>query len=416
MVNLGKNIRLHRIKKGWTQEELAAGLISVSYLSKIENNLLTASPDIIDELFLRLEIQDTTVNEIELNNQIKSWYQIIVNRDLDNSSLIYHELSNTIKKSNSFYSVSFYNLISIRYFLAIADLKAAEKIFIELCAVEKEFTSELLFLFHKFKGTYEYLNNNFEEAYSSYKQAESLLNSSLMSFERADVFYSIGLVTTRLLKPYLAIYYTNQALELFRGQYLLHRCSDCHLLLGVLFQRMKEYDDAVSHYQWASKLAKEVNYHSLFVFIEHNMGFLYFKKGEFTKSLQHYERSLELGGNESSKLHTLICIMKICFEQNFEEQLRTWVTAAEPFIDDITSNDSDLLHEYIIFKHLAEQEYESFINYSIKVALPYFKKHFLYENSSYYSALLAEHFKENRKYKQSSFYFEYCKKILNKHK
>ncbi|QUG43129.1 helix-turn-helix transcriptional regulator [Psychrobacillus sp. INOP01] len=412
-MNFGKVIKFHRVKKGLTQEELVTGLISISYLSKIENGLSKVSPDIIEEIFLRLGIQHTIVNEIELNEEIKSWYQLIINNNLEKSKEVYYELIK-IKNSSSFYTNSLFSLVSIRYFLTLGKLDEAKKIINELSGVKKEFSNELLFYFYKFKGTFEYLNNNFAEAYNSYKQAESLFDSTILPLERADVFYSLGMVTTQLLKPYLAIYYTKQALELFRDQYVLHRCSDCHLLLGILFIRSKEYDEAASHYQWASKLAKEVNHQSLFGIIEHNIGYLYYIQGQYTTALQYYERSVNIKGTESSKLNTIICIMKIYYKQNNEEKLISWLAAGEPYISYVSSKDSVLFHEYQIFRHLARKEYEDFIYYTTKVALPFFEKQGSYPNSSYYSGLIAEYFKEKRKYKQSSYYFEYCKKILNK--
>ena len=414
IISSGKNIKLHRIKKGWTQEDLATGLISVSYLSKIENEHLTASPDIIEELCLKLGIPNTTVNEIELNVGIQSWYQKIVERDLTQSIEMYNELFTLIKENCSFYTSTFFSIISIRYFLMIGRLDVAKDVINELATFEKEFSNDLLFYYHKFKGTYEYLNNNFEKAYQSYKQTESLIDSTIDTFERADVFYSIGLITTKLLKPYLAVYYTNQALELFRSHYILNKCSECHLLLGISFQSLKEYDEALAHYQWANKLAKEVNYHSLLGIIEHNIGFTYYIQGQDTTALKHYERSLEIKENTSSKLNTIICIIKILYKQSNIEKLQNWLATVQTDLPNISLTNKELFHEYKIFNYLSLGEEANFIYYTSKIAIPYFEKNSSYINLSYYSSLLAEYFKAQRKYKQSSFYFEYCKEVLNK--
>ncbi|GEL05503.1 helix-turn-helix transcriptional regulator [Rummeliibacillus stabekisii] len=415
MMTAGKNIKFNRIKKGWTQEELASGIISISYLSKIENEQLTASPEIIDILCQKLGIQDSTLQDKNLNEEIKSWYQLIINRNPRKSKEIHSELLIKMKKCNSFYTNALFNLISIRYYLISGQLEEAKKLIKTLSMIEKELTNDLLFFFYKFRGNFEYLNNNYEAAYSSFKYAESLFDSSVSNFEQADVYYSLGLITFELQRMNMAISYTSQALELFRGWYILHRCCDCHLLLGILYQRIKEYDDAKSHYQWASKLAQEVNYQYLYSLAEHNFGYLHYIKNEYTIALHHFENSLKLKENKISKLKTIICIIKIFYKQNNEEQLSNWIAEAHRCLENHTSPKSKSLSlEYKIFKYLAKKDYDNFICFTTKTALPYFEENKDYQNSIYYSNILAEYFKEKRLYKKSSFYFEYCKNMIYK--
>lgn len=56
-MEIGPYIKLHRIKQEMTQAELAEGIVSSAYLSKIENEKTEASPSVISLLCTRLGIQ-----------------------------------------------------------------------------------------------------------------------------------------------------------------------------------------------------------------------------------------------------------------------------------------------------------------------------------------------------------------------
>lgn len=54
---IGKRLKYSRINLGMTQEKLAKGIISVSYLSKIENGKVEPTEEIIDLLTERLGLE-----------------------------------------------------------------------------------------------------------------------------------------------------------------------------------------------------------------------------------------------------------------------------------------------------------------------------------------------------------------------
>ncbi|NQD67585.1 helix-turn-helix transcriptional regulator, partial [Bacillus haikouensis] len=64
-MNIGSKIRFHRQKRNLTQEELSKGIISVSYLSKLENNQVTPSDDIIQLICKRLGVSSLQNDEQE---------------------------------------------------------------------------------------------------------------------------------------------------------------------------------------------------------------------------------------------------------------------------------------------------------------------------------------------------------------
>ncbi|UOK59254.1 helix-turn-helix domain-containing protein [Bacillus sp. OVS6] len=82
-MEIGSRIRFYRIQQNKTQEELSRGIISTSYLSKIENNQTTASIEVLDYLCNRLDINLIEEEEIPLMKSLFDWYHDIVHRKHD---------------------------------------------------------------------------------------------------------------------------------------------------------------------------------------------------------------------------------------------------------------------------------------------------------------------------------------------
>src|SRR5699024_11309844 len=76
-MEIGALIKMTRINKGMTQEELAEGIASMSYLSKIENEHATASSEVINMLCTRLGIQLDKRNDETIDETLQTWYGML---------------------------------------------------------------------------------------------------------------------------------------------------------------------------------------------------------------------------------------------------------------------------------------------------------------------------------------------------
>lgn len=75
----GQQIRLLRTKQKIKQLELAQGICSVSYLSKVENDTILPSEDIKRLLLDRLGINsDIDSNEQNILSELEQWNQTII--------------------------------------------------------------------------------------------------------------------------------------------------------------------------------------------------------------------------------------------------------------------------------------------------------------------------------------------------
>ncbi len=70
-MKLGSVIKYYRIKKQWTQTELAKDICSISHLSKIENDSYDGNVETIDLLLQKLGVS-VTLEEEKYNNLRKT--------------------------------------------------------------------------------------------------------------------------------------------------------------------------------------------------------------------------------------------------------------------------------------------------------------------------------------------------------
>ena len=76
VIEIGSFIKLQRTKREMTLKDLAEGIVSVSYLSKIENLKTQASYDIIQLLCNRLGIQLDHLDETTIKEKCEQWYSM----------------------------------------------------------------------------------------------------------------------------------------------------------------------------------------------------------------------------------------------------------------------------------------------------------------------------------------------------
>ncbi len=77
-MNIGEKLYYYRNKIGLTQEQLAHGICSVSYLSKIENNKCDASPEVLELLVGKLGIpleEESQEKLAEINRLLEEWFE-----------------------------------------------------------------------------------------------------------------------------------------------------------------------------------------------------------------------------------------------------------------------------------------------------------------------------------------------------
>ncbi|RBP02488.1 helix-turn-helix domain-containing protein [Rossellomorea aquimaris] len=323
-MQLGEKIYYHRVKKGITQSELCRGICSISYLSKIENNKIEASSEVIELLFSRLGIEgdSSQLSSSELRRLLNEWYAVMKERDSRKASDLWNELSSLVEKADDPLILCLFNLYSSRYYMLQKDLVKAKECLKEAENMEKLFSEELNYYYHSFHGLLKYLEGHLEDALEEYKKAERC--SGIANIIEPEFVYQLSIVNSRLGKNLQSILSAQTALTEFDKNANYERSVDCHILIGICYIRIGDYDNAEHHLTNALNAIRILPDSTILKSrIYHNLALLHSKKKHHMKALEFLFNSLEL--DNKLYLHRVYLIAKQYYELENLSQAQYWI-------------------------------------------------------------------------------------------
>ncbi|WP_223700920.1 helix-turn-helix transcriptional regulator [Sutcliffiella deserti] len=415
-MDIGSKLKFFRIQRNLKQDDLARGIISVSYLSKIENNLTSPSEEVLKLLCERLGVSLIERNDETVLNELMSWYKLMMTSNSVEIKKRYEELSMSIQSVNT-RTYMYFVLFELRYFLYLNDLERSKLQIEKLQQFHDILDVEMNYYFEKFFAIYTYRLNNYTGALEHLKSAERLLqrNTIFESSEEADLFYLFGLTYSQTTKVPISITYTSKALNIFQASYDLKRSAECQVLLGICYRRIGEFDRSEESYLLAQKLSESLNNTYLQALIFHNLGKLYSMQSLHKQAIEEFEKSYYLKEDRSleSRLNSIYCLIIEYDYLKDSGQCRKWLDTGRTLI-----NESKELLEYeyyfSIFEYLLSDNFEELDVQFQEAFLPYFQEQELNEPIIKYSERLALYFESCYKYKKASFYYSLCYQELKK--
>ncbi|MCM3617119.1 helix-turn-helix transcriptional regulator [Sutcliffiella horikoshii] len=415
-MDIGSKIKFFRIQKGLKQEDLARGIISVSYLSKIENNLTAPSEEVLRLLCERLEVSLIEQQDDTFLQELTAWYKLMTTTESEEIKRRYDLLSGKISSLNT-KTYMYFVLFDLRYQLYLKNMEQSRSLIDKLQQFVDIFDIQMHYYFQKFYAIYEYRLNNFVHALEHLKIAEKLLqrNSNFEKSEEADLYYLFGLTYSQSLKEPLSITYTTKALHEFQAIYDFKRSAECQVLLGICYRRIGEYDRAEESYLLAQKLSESLHNIYLQSLIYHNLGKLYSIQGKQMEAIKEYEKSYYLKREDKplSKLTSIYCILLEYDKMGEIAECRKWLHIGQSLLEN--PEDSIEYHYYFsIHESILDKDYERFDQIFQEEALPYFLSKDLKEPLIIYAERLAQYFESTYKYKKASYYYALGYKELKK--
>lgn len=425
-LKIGDRLKFASIKREWTQEEVAEGIISVSYLSKIENNQVTPSEEVLRLLCQRLGIENIFSDSMhEQAEQIMSWYKTITDKNAREAIEMYEKMKTMVERFEDAEVNAYFLLVEMRYYLFTKNIDAAESSLIKIRELYNTFDHKMKYYYYKFIGLLYYCKEKYEEALEHYKKAEQLYQfQSFPKWEEADLYYLLALAYSQLWKILSCMNYVQHALTIYQSDYNLRRSAECHILLGICHRRYGELDKAIECYSLAQKAARMVNDIEILGIIEHNLGYLKSMKREHRDAIQHYENSLIYKRNAplADRFITLFSLIKEYYaSQNYRKALANVEESLQLLKEHshtIPTYYEYYLHftvyQYLLSDDVSCQTFETFMKNEV---LPYFQKHKKYEEVARYAEYLASYYERCHKYKLASKYYkmsyEFLKNIIN---
>ncbi|CAG9621789.1 helix-turn-helix transcriptional regulator [Sutcliffiella rhizosphaerae] len=415
-MDIGSKIKFFRIQKNLKQDELAKGIISVSYLSKIENNQTSPSEEVLKLLCERLDVSLIEQQDDLIFQEIMDWYKLMVSNKKEEIEYKYEELSKRIQSANT-KTYMYFVLFELRYHLYFRNTNQAKVLIEKLEQFMDIFDIQMHYYFQKFYSIYEYRLTNFVQALKHLKTAEKLLqrNSNFEKSEEADLYYMFGLTYSQLMIVPLSITYTTKALHEFQATYEFKRSAECQILLGISYRRIGEYDRSEESYLLAQKVSESLNNTYLKSLIHHNLGKLYSIQGLHTEAIIQFKNSYELKDENKPlrKLNSIYCILLEYDKLGEVAQCKKWLQVGKQILE---HHQGALEYQYYFSMHesILAGDFERFDEIFQEQAMPYFLEKEHQEPLILYAERLAQYFEKTFKYKKASQYYSICYREIKK--
>lgn len=295
----GSLIKQHRKFKNLTLEELARGICSVSYLSKIEHNTINASDEIYRLLGERLNIKLTDINQEfdeDIYKDLLEWHEAIQYRDLSLMKEYQTKNKESLKNNHNIELTNLYRVILARHTLKINDKAIPDEMIKELDNIYTNSTKEFQFFYHKTIGVHCLLIMELRQALHHFHQADKLMKK--VPNEDTENYFHLTLVYSQVHSAVESNYYAHKALDGYVQALDYDRIVDTYMIIAINYQTLNIYTLAEEYYL---KLLKISKYHLKSLEkrrIYHNLGFIYANQEKYTEALEALEKAYSIDTEE----------------------------------------------------------------------------------------------------------------------
>lgn len=412
----GQQIKFLRTKRKIKQLELAQGICSVSYLSKVENDTIVPSDEIKNHLLERLGVHpDIDGTERKISNDLENWNQTIIRNEVQKADEMYEHIQSYISPFLKKEYLIKLNLYSIHYFVLKKDFdKAAEEIN-EAKENALSFSMEEKYYFQRYLGKFYYYQYQFKDALHHLLECEKVLPQNLVNVnDKAELYYSISMSASNMDHFHLSISYSQKALESFQVSYNLKRCVDIHILLGIANSRVANIPEALSNFKTAEYLSKSNGITNTYYSIMNNLGQLYAIIGDSDKAFEYYiecYQNLDNYPNEY-RAETIICIVELYFKLNQLDDVREWIQTGLGFVEQKLEDPTEYTAIFNLFMHLCNNDIELIEEKMKSQLVDYFKKKQRLFMLSHILKIIADYELNKLNYKNAAYYYDLSREFL----
>lgn len=410
MKNLGHVIKLERIKKNMKQITLAKGICTPSYLSKIENNSIVPSQEVVNLLLARLEItisKDSNLDDESYLEYIRNiYFEAIMYK---NRSLTLEKLEEILAEQYLFNDVTnyyTYQLMVFRLSLIVYDLKPEEGDLVpSLTEMSSNFDDYQSFLFHANVGIYYSLKADYASSLDYLEKANEYFQKiTTDKWEEADFYYLMAHSYYVHQRWVIAVEYIQKSLEFFKNGFYNNRVVECYLILSAAQNKSHKTEEAVENLILAKRIATQLNLSEHLHTITHNLGTFSSTKEDHEKAISYFKESLEMRTDNNQKKNPIFSLIKEYSKLGQPQEVVKWASQGLEYIQsELDDSLTNFYHHFSVYKS-RNSGFEDFEKITIS-AIQFFKEIKDYRYAQKYSLFLAEYFKADTKYKKAAKYY-----------
>lgn len=280
----GLLIRKRRQEREWSQAALCNGICAVSYLSKIEQGKAESSPEVLNLLFRRLDIQ--WQEDPAFCREATEWFEEYYDRLFSGEDLqdMTREL---LLREKTYRSSPFFLDWLLLSWTATGQAQEEAEEFISAMDTRQQ-------------SLYLCLKGRFQDLLRITDRSYFLLQVGKHAYWRGDYSYAVACF--------------QQGTERAAREGSLPVMMLCRLFLGNCYSNLNQLDQTREHYGAASRMARSLGKRALLVEIAYNQATTELQMGLTQEALHHL---LEYPWNEALYFHKLA----ICYERLGQKEL-----------------------------------------------------------------------------------------------
>ncbi|WP_194841360.1 helix-turn-helix domain-containing protein [Salinibacillus xinjiangensis] len=401
----GKLIKYYRTRKGMTQKDLASGICSVSYLSKIENETIEPSSDVLELLSERLNISlDSQEESVETRQRILDWYTFIKDKDFEKASEEYDYLKDVCLASGSQEIKNLFFIFEFGYLNVFqSNNKKLTFHYQQLEDMMDLFNNESLYYFYKFKSMYQYNKNDLLGALKSLQNAEEIY-PNLDQYD-LSLYYNLSVFYRRTYQLYKSLIYAEKSLQDAQNAIDYEMITNSQILISVNHIGVGEYQLAEKDLLKLKKQKKYLKPHTIAT-IFHNLGYIYYQWNHLEKAIEHLMIAVDNYKKNEDKVDSIYLLCLVYYTKKDISQLRKSLSSGQSLSEAINSQ-KFVFKFYILENKLNKTTLdEGFIMKMEKEIIPFFTNSGEHNEIMRHLKLLGDIYYEKRQYKKASEYYK----------
>ncbi|WP_027964836.1 helix-turn-helix domain-containing protein [Halalkalibacillus halophilus] len=413
MVDIGTLIQYHRIKNQMTQKDLAAGVCSISYLSKVENGTVDPGQELLEDLSERLQVsidQFLTFDTNQLIQKIMQLYKEINKSNKSDADLLLEEINETRSPLHNPKAHHLFNLIYLFYLLESNQREEVYVLAAKVLDAKESLLETHSHLYHKVIGLYYIYSEQPRQAYQCLLEAYSQMEKD--NQPDADIYYLLAKSLSNMDQPAYSNHYLQIAIEQYIQEFFYQKVTDCYILFGINYTKLKVYNLAEDYFLQVlhAKPMMDMKDHS--AQIQYLIGVLYTQMEKRNYAVKFLKNSLKNEQDSHHHLKVYRALTKIHFQKQEFDMAVWYLDKGEQIAKQLNHQTSIYLFELLRVQLEGKARSEEFINRLSETILPYFEEEKNKECLQEVYQLLVYLCKENGQTNEALFYQE---KLLNLH-
>ncbi|SDN74668.1 helix-turn-helix domain-containing protein [Alkalicoccus daliensis] len=419
----GKLLKYNRIKQRKKQEEICAGICSVSYYSKIENDKIEPADDLLMQLLERLHITKeelSNVDEKEIRLKLAAWHKSIIYEQVRTAEKYKGEITEQIDFFQNREIQLLHSLISIRYFILKKHERLIEDFIKRADSISsEELSEETRFYYFMIMGEAAGYYEDYEKAKRNMQTACNMINSLIMKKHVLEDFYLLMGKTVLETGDYtLSIRLINKALTSFDQRYALLQSGRGRVILARALRLSGNFEDTAAELEKAEKISGQIKNQQLLARMLQEQGELYAQQNEAMKAIQSFQQSYRLrtGRERLAPIHGILMQFEI---MNAPQDIISWVNHGVETIQALRREQAYTQYEkkyelkflYYLYKYDGASSHK-FEGEMKKTILPFFEEKQDMISLAYYYERMGEFYAANNLLEESIAWYQKAMKAL----